>query len=379
MSFFDDDEPPTRTSRPRRGGGATAAPGGARPPATPGGGGGGAADQQLLVRRAIALGLAVLLLILLVIGFNSCRTNARKDGLRDYNKDVSALVNESDEQVGQELFRLFGGDRPSPVELETQINQLRVRAEDQAKRAKGFDVRDEVVDAQRNLLLALNFRTEALGAIADRIRTALSDGSRAEEATNQIAGQMQKLLASDIVYSQRVAPLIKEALDDNDIAGQRIQPTRFLPNLGWLDPDTVARRIGGRASDGGRGGPVAPGSHGHGLTSVTVGEQALDPSPAANRIPAASNLAFDVAFQNQGDNDESDVVVNVRITGGSKPITARKAVNQTRAGANAEVSVPLGQAPPIGTPVEITVAVAGVPGEKMTDNNRQTYTAIFTR
>jgi hypothetical protein len=29
-------------------------------------------------------------------------------------------------------------------------------------------------------------------------------------------------------------------------------------------------------------------------------------------------------------------------------------------------------------PVEITVEVLGVPGEKMLDNNKQTYPAIFT-
>jgi len=43
------------------------------------------------------------------------------------------------------------------------------------------------------------------------------------------------------------------------------------------------------------------------------------------------------------------------------------------------VSIPLAQAPPIGTPVTIEVSVARVPGEEKVDNNRQSYTAIFTR
>ena len=41
--------------------------------------------------------------------------------------------------------------------------------------------------------------------------------------------------------------------------------------------------------------------------------------------------------------------------------------------------MPLGTAPPIGTPVRVTVTVAKVPGEVKTDNNTQTYTVIFTR
>lgn len=377
MSFFDDDDPPTRSARPRRPTASRAAGSRAARP-RPSGGGGASADQQLLIRRAIALGVGVLVLILLVIGVNSCRTSARKNALRDYNRDVSALIRESDKDVGQSFFALFGS-ASSPVELETQINQFRVRAEDEAGRAKNFSVPGNMVGAQRNLLTVLNFRAEALGAIANRIRTARSSGNGASDATTQIAGQMQKFLASDVVYSQRVAPLIKQELDDNEITGQGIAASSFLPNLGWLDPATVARRIGGRAASGAKGGPVAPGLHGHGLTSVKVGTVELQPSPTPNRIPAGANVAFDVTFANQGTNDESDVNVRVRVTGGGKPITVTKSVTQTRQGASASVSVPLGQAPPIGTPVTIEVTVGAVPGEKKTDNNKQSYTAIFTR
>ena len=86
-------------------------------------------------------------------------------------------------------------------------------------------------------------------------------------------------------------------------------------------------------------------------------------------------------FQNQGDNDES----NVKVTGRDhaapgKPITVKKTVDQTKAGAEAEVQIPLGQSPPIGTPVTITVTVAKVPGEK---NDRQQHPdatpSLFTR
>jgi hypothetical protein len=54
-------------------------------------------------------------------------------------------------------------------------------------------------------------------------------------------------------------------------------------------------------------------------------------------------------------------------------------VAQTKAGSNAEATVPLQSTPPIGTPVTIEVEVARVPGEEKVDNNKQTYIAIFTR
>ena len=65
---------------------------------------------------------------------------------------------------------------------------------------------------------------------------------------------------------------------------------------------------------------VAPGRHGHGLVSVSVGDTTLQPPPTTNRIPASSGLAFTVRFTNQGDNEETDVRVRVRV----RPQTGRR-------------------------------------------------------
>ena len=380
VSFFDDDDQPTRTSRtprPRRAGGASAS-GGAR---AAGGGGGGPSDQQqLMIRRAIALGAIVVLLILIIIGFNSCRTNAKKNSLRDYTTDVATLVRDSDDRVGQPFFDLLQSGDQSPVTLETQINQYRVTAEDQVERAQNLDVPDQMVDAQRDFLMVLQFRAEALGSIASKIRTALGSEDSAETATNEIAGQMQKLLASDVIYGQRVAPLITEALRDNEVTADAPGASKFLPNLGWLDPETVGPRIGG--SGGGRDPEdeaTTPGPHGHGIVSVSVGDVTLQPDGAVNRLTASSDTSFLVSFQNQGAADETDVEVQIRIAGAGDEIAVDDTVPETVAGATAEVEIPLGQSPPIGTPVEIRVTVVPVPGEQTTDNNRAEYTALFTR
>jgi hypothetical protein len=370
VSFFDDDDQPTRTSRtprPRRAAARAAA-----------GAGGPSDHQQLLIRRAVALGVLVLLLILIVIGFNSCRSNARKTALRDYNQQVATLARESDDQVSKPLFDLLQSNQNrSPVALETQINQYRVVAEDQANRARNLDVPGQMVGAQRHLTTVLDFRAEALARTADQIRAALGSAAAAQTATNEIAGQMQKLLASDVIFSQRVAPLIKQELDANGVTGQTVASSKFLPNLGWLNPGTVAARIGGQG--GGAGQPTTPGPHGHGLVSVAAGGVTLQPAPAVNRVAAGTDTTFTVTFQNQGASDENDVKVSIRISGAGNPITVNKTVPQTKAGATSEVQIPLGQSPPIGTPVTVRVLVGKVPGEQKTDNNRQTYTVLFTR
>ena len=376
LSFFDEgDEPRTRVSRPSR----PSRPGGSRT----GGTGGGGTDDAIRNRRIVAAVIGVLLLLLLVIVVRGCLESAADNALKDYNADVASIVERSDREVGQPFFDLMSQGGQSPVELESQINQLRVVADQQLDEAEGFDTPDELTTAQRNLLLTLDLRRSALSRIASEVQTALADdaGGEAEDATNQIAAQMQAFLSSDVVYDARVRPFIGEVLDEREIGGQEIGDTQFLPNLTWLDPAEVADRLGaagGGGGSGGAGGEPAPGLHGHGLESVTVGDLTLTPD-ATNRIPAGADLAFDVTFANQGENEETDVPVTVTIKGSGDEITARKRVDATQAGSNATVSIPLAEAPPMGSAVTIEVTVGKVPGEEKTDNNTEEYPAIFTR
>jgi hypothetical protein len=354
-----------RTPRPRR---SAAAPAGSDAPD----------PQQLLVRRAIALGGAVLVLLFLILGIKGCANSAKKDSLRSYNTDVAQLARDSDTQVSEPLFKLLNNvGSSSPVNVEAQVNQYRATAADIAKRSRSVSVPGQMADAHRMVELALDLRAGALTKIADQIRAALGTGDAAGSAVNQIAAQMQAFLSSDVVWSQRVAPLIKQELDHNDITGQVTPLSRSLPNLGWLDPGTVADRLGAQGA-GGTSGAIAPGAHGHGLVSVAVGPTTLQPG-AVNRIPAATTPVFTVKFANQGDNPERRVVVNVKISGAGSPITAKTVVDQTQPGQQVTANVALTKRPPVGTPVTIAVGIAPVPGEKKTDNNRQEYPALFTR
>jgi hypothetical protein len=376
MAFFDEgDEPRTRVARPSR-------PVGARPGG--GGGRGGGPDADAVRNRRIVAGLfAFVVAVLLFVLIDGCLDRRAENALKDYNRDAAEIVRKSDEEVGAEFFGLLssGGDA---IELERRVSELRGAAAAHVDDAEGFGVPGDMEDAHRNLLLVLDMRQAALGKIAAEISTAMAaeQGDESAEAVDQIAAQMQQFLASDVVYDARVLPLIQEGLDEKEIGGEgaETQDSQFLPSLDWLDSNFVADRLG--AEGGGTSpdtGEVAPGLHGHGLVSVSAGDVTLQPGQTANRIPAGSNVTFNVTFQNQGDNDESDVNVAVRIEGDGDRISARKRVEQTKAGANAEVAIPLAQAPPIGTPVTIEVEVGKVPGEKKTDNNSQSYTAIFTR
>jgi hypothetical protein len=369
LSFFDEgDEPRTRVfedePRPR----APRPRGGGRPP-------GRIDEQTLLVRRAVAGVVGLIVVVLIVLGIRSCVNSQHQDSLRSYNTNVSSIVQASDGQVGTPFFQyLSQAGGKSPLDVEVQINQYRATAEQQLKQAQALDVPGEMAGAQQNLVLALQFRAEGLAKIADQIRSALG-GTNSQDAINVIAGEMRLFLASDVIYGQRVVPLISQVLADQHIGGQTIASSQFLPDSGWLSPQVVSTRLTGH---GASSGPVRPGSHGHGLLSVSVNGQTLASSPTVNHVTYTPNLAFDLKVANQGSNDEFGVGVSITISGSGTPITATKTIDTTKAGTVTDVLIPLTQTPPLGAPVTLTGAVAPVPGEKVLSNNKLSFTVVFS-
>ncbi|HET8950118.1 MAG TPA: hypothetical protein VFN44_06400 [Solirubrobacteraceae bacterium] len=366
MSFFDeDDEPRTRAPRPRR------APGGDV----------SADTQTIRVRQAVlAIGVIVILL-LLVFGVKACRNSAKENSLKDYNREVSSIAGSS-QQTGGEFFKLLGeGGSDSPADLQSAISSFKTQADQELTQAGNLSVPDDMRSAHQSLLTALEWRRDGLEFIAAQIRTALGDsGEQADKAINDIAGQMQVFLASDVAYRTRVRPSIKAVLDDQEIGGQEIAESTFLPSIDWLQPDVVASQLGQQLSGGGSGNtgePTGPGLHGTNIDAVSYGQTTLQPG-ASNQLTYAPDSTFSVKFTNGGDNDEFDVKVTVRIQGGSgDPITISDTIDRIAPKASATADLALEQSPPLGSAVTIRVRVAPVPGEEKTDNNQAEYQAIF--
>ena len=190
---------------------------------------------------------------------------------------------------------------------------------------------------------------------------------------------MQNFLASDVLYQSRVKPGIEAALKEEDLEGEEEVPdSRSLPDIDWLQPSTVADRVGVLGGSGGGDGDAAPGLHGNGLAAATLGGQTLQPG-ASPEIRISDDLQLVVQVANQGENTETDVQVNATVGRGGDAIKLNKTLDTIAAGETKEVEIPLADAPPTGQNVPIVVEIEGVPGEKKLDNNRGTFSAIFTQ
>lgn len=333
-----------------------------------------------MVRRTIAGGAVLLVLILLVLGVRGCLDARKQRAFKDYAGQVAELA-QSSKQQSDALFKLLREGAGGPVEVEQQVNSFRSEAETLVDRARGAGPPDELKDANRYFVDTLEFRRDGIAKIGDLIPRALGDQGRSE-ATRQIATQMLQFLASDVIYVQRVVPNLQRPLEKEGVLGAvRISESRFLPDTDWLRATTVADRINRiRGGGGAAGGNVAPGLHGTGVTGVTIqpSGQTLTAGGAVE-VKAAENLAVDVQIQNQGENEERDVVVRVTISGAGRPLQFEERITTIAAGQQKTVRIPIAAAPPTGRPLELKVEAEPVPGEQKTDNNSLTGRAIFSR
>jgi hypothetical protein len=328
-----------------------------------------------MVRRRIAVGVGVVALIVIVLVVDGCLKGQRAQALRTYNQDVNQISQESEQQISNPFFStLAGTPGQSAISVSEHINQLKLKAEELAKRAEGLSVPSEMTEAQRNLLLALDLRAEGLMKVATLISAEL--GTQAKQASTKIAGDMEIFLGSDVIFAQRVVPLIETGLHAGGVTGLSTSSSRFLPNLGWLEPEKVLSRIGGQSSGETGSGEVSPGTHGHALTGVSVGETALSAQPVINHISAGTNPTFTVMLQNSGENTETNVKVDVEVEGGEKKIKVTRTINKTEPGQSTSVDIPV-QGVALGVASRVTVFIHPVPGETDVENNKGVFIADF--
>jgi hypothetical protein len=323
----------------------------------------------MMVRRRTAAAVAVVALIVIVLLINGCLKSGKEEALKKYNREAGQLMGESDQQVSHPLFAgLASAASEQPLNVELKVNELRKVAQGQAEQAKRLNVPGELEAAQRNLTLVLDLREEALAKIAALVREAL--GGKGKQASTAIAGAMEMFLASDVIYSQRVAPLIQQALAADGIHGLSTAGgagIQFLPNLGWLEPSTVEQRLTGKSSGSAQSGQVAPGTHGSSLKGVSVGTTALEPESTGtvNHISGGSSPTF-------------TVMVEVTVTAGGKQYKDSRTIAKTEPGVTSSVNIPV-EGVPQGAAARVAVYVQPVPGETNLENNKGSFLAVFGR
>jgi hypothetical protein len=324
-----------------------------------------------MLRRLLALGGALVVLILIVLGVKGCLDARARGALSSYARDVKQIVTET-EQTSKRFFgKLEEPGTLSVTEYTSEVDADRSAMTNLKTRVDGLSAPGGMGSAQNSLELVYELRASAMEKIAAKMRTALAEAGSAQ-AIAAIARQMQTLLAGDVLYESVTRPEINAKLEDEGVEGDDVPKSTFVPDgTKWLEEAEVKSALGKvTGSTGGEGTP-GPGLHGLGLLGVSIGGSELTTEGVNSVVTEGVAPEVEVEVQNQGESTENGLTVVVIANG--KETTQE--IPSLEAAATETAIVPLTPTPEGETTLE--VEVEPVPGEHVTENNEATYTVNF--
>ncbi|MGK2932022.1 MAG: CARDB domain-containing protein [Solirubrobacterales bacterium] len=334
-----------------------------------GGGSGSGPRQQLMARRAAALGVGIVVLILLVLGAKGCLDARKNRSLEDYAGNVTQIVDETNALSGGFYGRLEDPQDLGIPDFVSEIESDRSAMDGFLSRVEKLNTPGDMESAQSTLLLVYQLRASAMNKIAERMPTALGDEGK-EKAIKTIAGQMEVLSAADVLYNQVTRHQVDNTIANNGASSPEVPRSTFVPDSSWVDPATIEDALGGvsGASSGEADDDLI---HGTELTSAAIGGITLD-SSVSNTIPAGTGSAVDVSVTNQGEGEETDVQVSISVDGGAAITSSidTLAVGETGVATVQLTPEPQGE-------VTLDIEVEPLPGEEVEENNSLSFTVNF--
>ena len=328
------------------------------------------------MRRGVAGAALIVALILIVIGVHSCQVSQTNSALRDYSDRVAAL-NQASVQTASNVFHLLsaGGASSNVTNVVNQLEDAHLTAANQLSQAESQSVPDQMSSAQQYLVTALRLRADGIRNIATDLPSAFQSQT-SQQAITGIAAEMARFYASDVLYKDYALPAIVTALRADNIVvggtnGEPINQGQFLPSIEWLTPSFIGPQLQAHVPTS--NGPIAPGTHGHQLNSVSVAGTTLQ-TGSTNNIAASPAPTFTLDFSNTGHNPETNVICKVSVSGTS--LTAQQTVPATTPGQSYSCQVTLPSSPAKGS-ATVTATVEPVRGETNATNNTLTFPVDF--
>jgi hypothetical protein len=203
------------------------------------------------------------------------------------------------------------------------------------------------------------------------------------KAARLVASQMQRLLASDVIWEDSFRGPSQSELNTqgvtgtNDAGGPLVPSSKFLQNAELATANAMTSVVGALrgASTAGQGCPC-----GTGLVSIKVlpSGQELSTSTQTD-IVVTVNMQFQVTVKNTGNSQVFSVPVNLTIQQSKGGNITKTAKIDFLAPGN-ETAVTFGNISNVNftTPATIKVEVRPVTGETRTENNSADYPVIFS-
>ena len=215
FDFFE--EPDTRETaeeRPRRRG--------QRPPVRP------PAGLTPLLRLIGLISFAILIVLLLVLWVNGCREDKRKDAYRDYVATVTDYANQS-QRLGRQFNTLLTSTGKKESDVESELAGLAGQQDQITNNARNLEPPGHLRDQDSHMLEAFELRSNGLRAMSDAFRSTASS-KNADAAGSDLAVQMRRFIASDVLWQDFFKEPTKEELEKIGVTGVNVPDSLFLRN-----------------------------------------------------------------------------------------------------------------------------------------------------
>jgi len=329
-----------------------------------------------LLRLVGLVAFAILIVVLLVFWGQSCRAADKRDAYREYMSSVRQIA-EASEQIGQELNTTLTTPGIKQDELEQSLSGFTQQQEQGISRARDLGPPGLLRLQHQQAVEALELRASGLSRLLDGFRQT-ADSEDPAAAGEVLAMQVQRLLASDVIWDDLFKePAIAE-LQSQEIGGVEVPDSNFLPNADLATQrgmTPIWRRIRSAATGG-----QPAGKHGNGLVSVKALPSGTVLQPDVdNTVTATADLSFEVVIENSGDSQEVQVPVQLTVQQSPSPIVKTAMVDLINSGEQKTVVFrQLGQIVQFAQKTNVKVQIKPVPGERNTANNAASYSVIFT-
>jgi hypothetical protein len=330
-----------------------------------------------LARLVGLIAIAIVIVVGLVFWVGSCQGKSKQSEYTAYATKVRAIAT-ADRALGKSFEGAFTSSTKQS-DFENKLQQFAQQEQLAYTQAQQIRPPGPLRAIHQNLIDAIELRYKGLTGLGDTMAGSTKNQS---DTVAKLANAGQLLTASDVVWEQLYRIPATQQLNDQGVKGVVIPASHFLSNSDFVSARSFTVLLGttfGGASTGG----TPSGKHGDALISVRALPQAVDLSTSTpTTIKVTNTLAFIVTVENSGNFQEPNVLVNLTVNAGGKPIKKQEKIplilpaqRQTINFNGVSNDLPTTA---YGNPATIKVEVAPVAGEIFTTNNSATYTVLFT-
>ncbi len=336
----------------------------------------GAGGFTPLLRLIGLIAFAILLVVLLVVWAQGCSNNHQRGAYQSYMRDMGT-AGAGSAKIGGQLAELLTTPGKKEADMVSGLSGLIDNEKQVLAQAQKLHPPGPVRAEHDHAVEALQFRVSGLQGLR-RAFEATAKSSDSVAAGQLLSSQAQRLLASDVIWSDLFKAPAEKELESRSVSGVLVPSSAFATNTDLFTArfmTQVSQRVHG-ASTGGQ----TSGIHGTNLESVKVvpSGQVLALAPGETTIKSSAGLGFAVAVHNGGGSQEVQVQVTLTIPASPTQIVKTATIAVIDPGTTQTVRFKDFPTIPIGSKTSVKVDVKPVKGEQRIDNNSAEFPIIVS-